>query len=97
MTFYSNWFKYTVSSSNGPSSNATTALQADLTPAQITVITTRGKLIYNLEYKPVSKKVKPKNSEYHCRESTTSSNTFATANVVAGKFQNRSNKSYKWT
>lgn len=98
MTFYASWFKQTVSNGNGPSTNAI-ALQADLTPAQVTVTTTGNRLIYNMEYKPSpvkENKPKPRSSAYRSRESTASSttsntsNTFAAANIVAARFQNHS-------
>ncbi|RIA90754.1 hypothetical protein C1645_769255 [Glomus cerebriforme] len=90
MAYYSNWFKQTVNnSSESSSTNASITL---LTPAQVTVSSIRDKLVYNIEYKPSSEEIvnKPlsKAPKRRARESTTSTaNTFASANIVTARFQ----------
>ncbi|GBB85607.1 hypothetical protein RclHR1_01210015 [Rhizophagus clarus] len=84
--YYSSWYKQKV---NSGSEGVLTSASTDtlLTPAQVTVSSVRDKLVYNIEYKQNIEKPVRKPSER--RVASSSSSTFADANVVTAKFHQR--------
>ncbi|CAG8445822.1 2592_t:CDS:1 [Acaulospora colombiana] len=97
MPFYSQWYKQSVCLRGNDNSidyvgentkNASTdAVQADLTPIQVTVSSVKDKLVYNVEYKP-SEGETNLDKIIHSRESTASSTKLKTSSPHVGAAAN---------